>query len=111
MSPAVLIREARKAAGLTQSQLAERAGTSQPLVARLERGRGNPTIATVDRMLQAAGHRLTLQAAPHPPSIDETQIAERLRLTPAERLDAFVASRRNVGALLRSARRRPRDDR
>jgi transcriptional regulator with XRE-family HTH domain len=38
------IRTAREGTGLTQQQLAERLGVSQPVVAALESGRGNPTI-------------------------------------------------------------------
>jgi transcriptional regulator with XRE-family HTH domain len=38
------IRATREDLGLTQLQLAERLGVSQPVVAALETGRGNPTI-------------------------------------------------------------------
>jgi putative transcriptional regulator len=38
------IRGARETVGLTQLQLAERLGVSQPVVAALESGRGNPTV-------------------------------------------------------------------
>jgi hypothetical protein len=37
--------------------------------------------------------------------VDETQLHERLRLTPAERLAAFEASQRNLIRLARGARR------
>ncbi|MBI4171696.1 MAG: helix-turn-helix transcriptional regulator, partial [Actinobacteria bacterium] len=39
MDVAQSIRNARRRAGLTQAQLAEHAGTSQPAVARYENGR------------------------------------------------------------------------
>jgi transcriptional regulator with XRE-family HTH domain len=80
---AALIREARLAAGLTQAELAHRAGLSQPAVARLERPGSNPTIATLDRVLRASGRRLELSGAPSAP-LDEGQIRSRLALTPAE---------------------------
>lgn len=54
-----LIREARVAAGLTQSELARRAGTSQPTVAAYEAGDKVPTVATMERLLDVAGVRLT----------------------------------------------------
>jgi transcriptional regulator with XRE-family HTH domain len=103
MSPGLLLRSARLDAGLTQAQLGARLGLSQPAVARLERPEANPTVATLDRALRATGRRLTSELAP--PEIDETQIAERLRLSPAERLAAFQRSQRNLHALLRQARR------
>jgi len=40
--------------GLTQTELAERLGVSQPVVAALETGRGNPTIG----QLAAVAHAL-----------------------------------------------------
>ena len=57
-----LIREARAAAGLTQQALAERAGTSQPAVARYERGAALPTLTTLERLLRACGHSLLITA-------------------------------------------------
>jgi predicted transcriptional regulator len=109
MAPSVLIREARRGARLTQVQLAERAGTTQPEVARLERGGGNPTLATVERVLRATGHELELRAVPVPVSpVDESQIVELLRLSPAERLETFTASKRNLDGLVAGARRTSR---
>jgi transcriptional regulator with XRE-family HTH domain len=98
-----LLRSARLKAGLTQAQLAGRLGLTQPAVAKLERADANPTVATLDRALRAAGRRLALGS--HAPEVDETQIAERLRLTPAQRLAAFQASQRNLERLRQSARR------
>jgi transcriptional regulator with XRE-family HTH domain len=103
MSAGALLRTARLDAGLTQAQLAARLGFTQPAVARLERAGANPTVATLDRALRAAGRRLTSE--PAPADIDETQISERLRLTPAERLAAFATSQRNLGWLVAGASR------
>lgn len=41
------IRAARKNKGLTQSEVAERAGVSQPLIARIESNDVDPTIDTL----------------------------------------------------------------
>lgn len=92
MSPSLLVREARKSAGLTQAQLAERMGTTQPVIARLERGGGNPTVETVERALHAAGHQLELQAVPTDlQTVDESLIRQQLALSPADRIRALDA--------------------
>lgn len=55
---AELLRSARLSAGLTQSQLAELAGTSQSAIAAYERAQREPTLPVLRRMVQATGHRL-----------------------------------------------------
>lgn len=60
MTPDLLIRTARRRAGVTQAVLAARAGMTQPEVARLERPGSNPTAHTLTRLLGAAGQRLEL---------------------------------------------------
>jgi transcriptional regulator with XRE-family HTH domain len=102
LAASALLRIARHRAGLTQVELARRAGLSQAEVARLERAGSNPTAATFERLVRATGHRLDLARAD---DVDETQLRERLRLTPAERLAAFEASQRNVVRLSQRARR------
>jgi ribosome-binding protein aMBF1 (putative translation factor) len=52
------IRWACKRAGLTQTELARRAGLSQPVVARLEDPDHNPTLDTLERVAAALGARL-----------------------------------------------------
>ncbi len=103
---AQLLRDARLRAGMTQAQLAQRAGVTQPVVSRAEAAGANPQIATLDRLLRAAGARLEL-AAPERrlPDVDEGQILALLRLTPAERVRTHDASKRNTDAMLQSARR------
>jgi len=57
------IIEARLAKKLTQEQLAKHAGVSQTVIARLESGTNNPTIATVSRVAGALGKELKLVSA------------------------------------------------
>jgi transcriptional regulator with XRE-family HTH domain len=109
MAPGLLLRKARLDAGLTQAQLAARLGLTQPAVAKLERRDANPTVATLDRALHATGHELSLERAAN--DVDESQIAERLRLTPAARLAAFQASHRNLRDLVKQASRGRRPSR
>jgi transcriptional regulator with XRE-family HTH domain len=58
--------EARTRAGLTQAEVAERMGTSQSTIARLESGGAKPSLSTLRRFAQATGTqiRITLKAKP-----------------------------------------------
>ncbi len=64
MEIAGLIREARRASGITQHEMANRAGTAQPAVAAYESGARTPTIATLKRLLDACEHDLEVSALP-----------------------------------------------
>ena len=55
------LREARKKAGLTQAQLAERADMTQQQIARIEGADSNPTIELLDRVARALGVSITLE--------------------------------------------------
>jgi uncharacterized protein len=57
---AELLQQARKSAGLTQAELAHRAGTSQAMVARYETGAASPTVRTLRRLLRAADRDLEM---------------------------------------------------
>ena len=52
--------EARAAAGISQEEIARRMQTSQPAVARLEGGHGNPSLNTLRRYAAATGTRLRI---------------------------------------------------
>ena len=49
---------ARRQAKLTQAELAEKIGTTQSAIARLEGGRVSPSISTLRRYAEATGHQL-----------------------------------------------------
>jgi ribosome-binding protein aMBF1 (putative translation factor) len=49
---------ARAHAGLTQEELAERMGTSQSAIARLESGRSRPSTTTLAKLAAATGTKL-----------------------------------------------------
>lgn len=59
-----LLREARQTAGLTQTQLAEAAGTSQSVVAAYEAGSREPSVPMLSRMISASGNKLVLRFEP-----------------------------------------------
>lgn len=48
----------RKSCGVTQSQVAERMGATQPIVARLERGDAQPNLKTLEKFASAVGFDL-----------------------------------------------------
>jgi transcriptional regulator with XRE-family HTH domain len=54
------IRALRTTAGLTQKELAERMGSTQSVVARLEGGGVFPTIETLERVAAALGAQLDI---------------------------------------------------
>jgi len=88
LDPAALIREARLIAGLSQADLAARLGTTQSAVSNWERGRDEPRVSTLGRVLQACGFEADLVFRRHD-DVDRSQIRRHLEYTPAERLDAF----------------------
>jgi transcriptional regulator with XRE-family HTH domain len=55
-----LIKEARRRAGLTQAELAVKAGTTQSAIARWERGAVSPSFDTVRRLLRLCGFHLNV---------------------------------------------------
>jgi len=84
MKAGSILREARRAAGLTQRELARRAGVPQPAVSRIERDHASPRFDTLDRLLRECGKGLELVERPGI-GVDRTLIRDRLRLSPGER--------------------------
>jgi transcriptional regulator with XRE-family HTH domain len=99
-----VIREARRRAGLTQSELARRLDISQAAIAQLEAAGSNPTVDTLDRVLHATGHRLEVRAEPTPGGVDETLIARQLEMTAGERLSQAQAAYDEVRKLAGAAK-------
>jgi transcriptional regulator with XRE-family HTH domain len=62
VTAAQVIRAIRRRQGLTQAQLARRAGTSQPVVSAYEHGRRDPGYETLRKLVEAAGERLRVDA-------------------------------------------------
>ena len=116
-----LIYLARQRAGLAQSELADRAGTSQPAIARLERGQVSPTLATLERLVGAAGFELRMELVPKAPSdrlieaykkdVDRTLLRENLRKTVDDRLRSLAELQefgRELERSVRASRKRRR---
>ncbi len=67
-----LIAQARRASGLSQSDVAKSAGTSRPTLSAYERGHRNPTLDTLERLLEVNGQQLALT-----PRVEFTQCVDR----------------------------------
>jgi len=58
----VMVKRARTVAGLTQAQLAVRAGTTQAVIARIEGGKAfTASLDLLDRIARALGGRLSVE--------------------------------------------------
>ena len=99
LDPGRLIREHRLAHGLTQAQLALRAGTTQTALSRLERGALSPTFATVERILFVMGESASLEVTRLDGDQDDAHLAGLLRRTPAERLELAMSWNRLAGEI------------
>ena len=107
-----LIVEARRRAGLTQSDLADRAGTTQSSIARWESGRSEPSFHNVVRLLRLCGFVLDVHLEPYDDGLrdDWSQAQAVLRRTPesisaeATRLHAFFQEGQRAMAAALAAR-------
>lgn len=79
----------RLAAGLSQRDLARQAETSQPAVARYERGVATPSWETLQRLAAACGQVVRMNTVALPEQHDVELAETLLRVTPAERLRAL----------------------
>lgn len=56
-----MVRYARRRGGMTQRELAAKAGIPQETIARIEKGRVDPRVSTLDRLLEAAEFGLEIE--------------------------------------------------
>lgn len=102
-APGSLLLSARKAAGLTQRGLAQRARTSQSVIARIESGASSPSWDTLKHLLNRAGFDLHASLATRARSHMLKDVARILSLSPEERLlelrnaASFFAAARPLG--------------
>ena len=116
MTPVVLkLLEWREKRGLSQTELAERAGTSKPTLSRYENGLVDPGAETLSRLLHACGRELRAEATGLPSSVDEltsrfegrdgptgddvTRTSDGRELRTVADLEAFAAELRREGLL------------
>jgi transcriptional regulator with XRE-family HTH domain len=88
MNPAELVKELRARSGLSQRELACRAGTSQSAVARIERGEEDVTWTRLRSLLSAMGEEPVLGRRRLPSRYDVDDLMRERGMSPAERLSA-----------------------
>jgi transcriptional regulator with XRE-family HTH domain len=72
LEPAYQVARLRMLRGWTQEELARRAGTRQPSIARLESGEREPSLSFLRRVVQALGAHVEVRIVPE-------EVAERVR--------------------------------
>ncbi len=84
----MLLKTARKTAGLSQRDLARKARTAQSVVARIELGETNPALGTLQHLVHAAGFEIAaqLQRIPHLDRSVMEDVTRILGMSPEERL-------------------------
>jgi len=85
MSISNLVKEARRRAGFTQAELAQRAGVPKSTVGRIESGARVPSTEMVERLVRAAGLDISVSLSEPDPGTD-SMFERTLRRSPAERL-------------------------
>lgn len=92
-----MLRYARRHAGLSQRQLALRAGVPQPAVARIESGAVSPRVETLSQLLDAAGFRLDISTR-EGEGVDRSLVRANLSRTPEERVRSAATAARRLRA-------------
>lgn len=104
MTGGTIIREARRRAGLTQKQLAQRLGTTQSVIARWEADATRPSFETLKEVVRACDFELTVGLAAADPDHDRL-IGDALARSPRQRLDDLL-DRLAAEELLHAARQK-----
>ncbi len=86
-----MLRHARRSKGWTQRELARASGIPQETIARIERGRIDPRVGTLDRLLEACSWGLELEPRLGI-GIDRTVIRRLIAMPDEERLQLALAS-------------------
>jgi uncharacterized protein len=66
VTAAALLRQARKGAGLSQQELAARAGITQSVISAYESGHRQPAVPTLAALVDAAGYELVMKVRRQP---------------------------------------------
>lgn len=77
-----VLREARQRARLSQTELARRAGVAQSVISMYESDRREPGLRTLTKLIEATGHKLSLEliaADPNQLGLPSSPLGRRLR--------------------------------
>ncbi|RBL80535.1 transcriptional regulator [Streptomyces cavourensis] len=78
-----MLKKARRQAGLSQEELAQRAGVSRTTVARMETlAKGDMSVSILVRLLEAAGYDLKLVKQGHVRTVEDILAEQRRGDTP-----------------------------
>jgi transcriptional regulator with XRE-family HTH domain len=105
VTAAELLRSVRLRRGLTQSELAVRAGTTQTAISRLERGDRSPTTETLRRLLLVMGEDLDLRTRRLTGEHDPAHLRAERALSAAARLERALKWMRFNAAVSAAGRR------
>lgn len=86
-----ILHDARWMVGLTQAEVAQRAGVTRQVVSQYEQGSRQPSVETLDRLLAGCGMRLRLSAVPEP-GLEDEPTRDLLKLPPIKRISSSQAS-------------------
>ena len=100
-----LVLMAREDAGLSQRELAERAGVTQSEIARIESGKREPSIPTLQRILAGAGLELRFRLAPMDDH-DQVLASRQARRSGEQQRAAAARHAHNVAQFSANAKRR-----
>jgi transcriptional regulator with XRE-family HTH domain len=109
MNAAELVFTTRKQLGLSQRRLALRAGTTQAVISRIERGVASPTFTTLRELMIAMGEEPVLSSRRLPTDWDPAHMTSTLERSAEERL-ALALSWNRMAAQLAAAGSAARSD-
>lgn len=108
------VKDLRTSVEMTQAELADSAGTSQPTIAAYEAGRKSPTLRTLERLAHSAGRDMIITFVPTMTREERRSlflhraIANKLECSPEDvlskvrrNLDKMLAQHPEAGALLK----------
>jgi transcriptional regulator with XRE-family HTH domain len=103
------LRDHRRAAGMTQSELAERAGLAFETVSRLESGREPPSLRSIVAMAEALGTSLDAIVTPgdEPPKVASNDLPIEMRRLISASRDLEPRLIRHLTAVASAMRRGP----
>jgi predicted nucleotidyltransferase/DNA-binding XRE family transcriptional regulator len=93
MTAGTLLRQARRGAGLSQVELAARAGVTQSVISAYESGRREPSLPTLAVLIEATGYELTAGIRRQPRRLSQLSgpVGRRLRARRREVVAAAAA--------------------